>query len=630
MLLSHRGGFMRVLSLLAIFAAVPASVQAFCGFYVAGADTQLFNNATMVVLMRDGTRTVLSMRNDYQGPPEDFALVIPVPVVLQEENVKTLDAAVFDTVDRLAAPRLVEYWEQDPCEEARRRVERAAYDMLEAPMASAEGGSGGRGQVVIEAQFEVGEYEIVILSASDSTALDTWLRDNHYSIPDGAAEVLRPYVEGGMKFFVAKVDVEKVRFTNSHATLSPLRFHYDSQDFSLPVRLGLLNSRGTQDLIVHVLALDQRYEVANYENVTIPTNIDVAETARTRFGEFYAALFDRTIERNPGAIVTEYAWQATNCDPCPGPVLSESDLTTLGADVLPSMPQGAAREMTAESVTVTDAAQNAFAALAIESLKRPLAACVSTRQGSSAVLVRMGADGRPAGPAEVEGLSGTELECMRATLARLRLPPTDAPQEVRATLRWSTDADPWALQSAMQRFVLTRLHARYSRETLSNDLVFRPAPPIVGGREAPGPDGRLETGARPDSVNNFQGRYAMRHPWTGAMDCDAPIRGVWGGPPSGGRNDVMPAQNTAFAPRGEIRLPEVARSNIPEIEITASDRNPSFRVGGEVVEEGSAASSSGSGSGTERSGCGCSSAPSFGGLASLALAALVLVRKRRR
>ena len=36
--------------------------------------------------------------------------------------------------------------------------------------------------------------------------------------------------------------------------LSPLRFHYDAETFTLPVRLGLVNSSGTQDLIVHILA----------------------------------------------------------------------------------------------------------------------------------------------------------------------------------------------------------------------------------------------------------------------------------------------------------------------------------------------------------------------------------------
>ena len=98
--------------------ALPAfstEAAAFCGFYVAGADAKLFNNATQVVLMRDGTRTVLSMQNNYQGPPENFAMVVPVPVVLQKENVKTLPADIFARVDRLSAPRLVEYWEQDPC-----------------------------------------------------------------------------------------------------------------------------------------------------------------------------------------------------------------------------------------------------------------------------------------------------------------------------------------------------------------------------------------------------------------------------------------------------------------------------------------------------------------------------------
>src|SRR5262252_6683593 len=89
--------------------------HAFCGFYVAGSNQKLFNDATQVVLMRDGTRTVLSMQNDYKGPLEDFAMVVPVPVVLHEGDVKTLPKDVFDHTDALGSPRLVEYWEQDPC-----------------------------------------------------------------------------------------------------------------------------------------------------------------------------------------------------------------------------------------------------------------------------------------------------------------------------------------------------------------------------------------------------------------------------------------------------------------------------------------------------------------------------------
>src|SRR5258708_715402 len=96
--------------------SIPRAAHAFCGFYVSGADAKLFNDATQVVLMRGGTRTALSMQNDYKGPPEDFALVVPVPVVLQKENVKILALDAFKRLDTLTAPRLVEYWEQDPCE----------------------------------------------------------------------------------------------------------------------------------------------------------------------------------------------------------------------------------------------------------------------------------------------------------------------------------------------------------------------------------------------------------------------------------------------------------------------------------------------------------------------------------
>ena len=150
--------------------------DAFCGFYVSGTDTKLFNNATQVVLMRDGLRTVLSMQNNYQGPPASFAMVVPVPVVLQKENVKTLPREIFAKLDELDAPRLVEYWEQDPCDEEK-VVEYApgrAYAPVPppAPMAVGPASLG----VTIEAKFAVAEYDIVILSAKDATGLDTWLR----------------------------------------------------------------------------------------------------------------------------------------------------------------------------------------------------------------------------------------------------------------------------------------------------------------------------------------------------------------------------------------------------------------------------------------------------------------------
>ena len=199
----------------AVIVGAPATAHAFCGFYVAGNDQKLFNDATEVVLMREGTRTVLSMQNNYKGPPEAFAMVIPVPTVLHEGDVKTLPKDVFDRVDKMGAPRLVEYWEQDPCQ-----VDRA-YDRPRKMAMHAAGGAPPAPAaekadlgVTIEAKFAVGEYQIVILSAKDSTGLDTWLHQEKYQIPTGAEPLLRPYVEAGMKWFVAKVDPKKVQLPN--------------------------------------------------------------------------------------------------------------------------------------------------------------------------------------------------------------------------------------------------------------------------------------------------------------------------------------------------------------------------------------------------------------------------------
>src|SRR3954454_21067170 len=111
----------RVISALAIFLAAAAwngpALMAFCGFYVAKADTKLFNKASQVVLVRQGDRTVLTMANDFKGDPKEFAVVIPVPTVLQKEQIHIGEKALLDHLDAYSAPRLVEYFDEDPCQQ---------------------------------------------------------------------------------------------------------------------------------------------------------------------------------------------------------------------------------------------------------------------------------------------------------------------------------------------------------------------------------------------------------------------------------------------------------------------------------------------------------------------------------
>ncbi len=534
------------LALLAVTASAPRDADAFCGFYVAPGDGPLYSDATMVALMREGTRTVISMSNNYKGPASDFAMVVPVPVVLQKENVKTLPVDIFQKLEALSAPRLVEYWEQDPCMQMGYEDDMKASAGGAAPMAAAESAGPNKKDygVKIEARFSVGEYDILVLSAKESDGLESWLRDNKYSIPAGASAALAPYIKEQQKFFVAKVDIKKVRMDQQGvAVLSPLRFNYETQDFRLPVRLGLLNAKAKQDLIVFVLAQGKRYETANYPNVFIPTNIDVTEATRNAFGPFYATLFDATIAKAGGkAIVTEYAWESSSCDPCPTPPLEDPEIATLGGDVLYGM--GAPQPM------------------------------------PGGPMGPGGPNGGPMGGYYGGGGSGV---------------------------------------------VLTRLHARYDQNTLTDDIVFRAAEPVVGGREFMTDGKELEKGAKTDSYNNFQGRYAIRHPWTGPINCSNPQRGIWGGPPNGNGNMTpVPATNLAAAPRGDLKLADHVTRGLDDVD--SYDQAVKYAYSG----------GQGAPPPLKSRACGCTlpggdtSWTLGAGLGSVALVAAALRRRRRR
>ena len=554
---------------------VASSAYAFCGFYVSGSNDDLYNNATRVALMRDGERTVLSMQNNYEGPAEDFAMVVPVPVVLKKKEVKTLEDNVFARLDRLTAPRLVEYWERDPCYEppeiTEEELQKRVPDRPSMRSSSARGA--GPPKVKVEAEFKVGEYDIVVLSSTESTALEDWLNQNDYNIPKGAAPYFKPYIQKGQYFFVARVNMDKVQYKDGQAVLSPIRFHYDADDFVLPVRLGLINSKGSQDLITFILAKNNRYEVANLPNVTIPTNIPVKAETKQDFAGFYTQLFDNVLKENPQAVVTEYAWQfvfqGRKCDPCPPePPGPPAQFRSLGADVLPSSSQ-------------------------------------------------------PQQPRQPMGRG------MRR------------PMPVQQSSNW----------------VITRLHTRYGKHTLGEDLVFEPAEPIIGGNGMPqGAQGSFANkGAKKASTNRFQGRYIIRHFWEGEIDCENPRRGVWGGPGGQGQPQTGAADNLGFSEGGETRALATyvdGRETIPGLKMSVADYDsPAGDViasWGKLVEpptlddvkdgssgDGSGSNGSGSGSeggsgaGSQKTG-GCASFWGSSGSAAILLFGLFGVRLARR
>jgi hypothetical protein len=305
------------------------SAQAFCGFYVAKADTKLYNSASKVVIARHEEKNVITMVNDFEGDLNEFAMVVPVPTVIEKEQVHVTENKIIEHLDAFTSPRLVEYFDPNPCQALLYEKTMRAAAMPQAAMDTSNSSAASLG-VKIEAEYTVGEYDIVVLSAEGSSGLIKWLNTNGYKIPQGATDILNSYIKQGIKFFVAKVNLkEQEKLGNKY--LRPLQVAFESPKFMLPIRLGTVNAKGPQELFIFTLTKNGKVEPVNYRSVNIATDINVPLFLKKEFNEFYKSMFNEQVRKeNMKTIFLEYAWDMGWCDPCASEPMTADELRELG------------------------------------------------------------------------------------------------------------------------------------------------------------------------------------------------------------------------------------------------------------------------------------------------------------
>jgi Na+-translocating ferredoxin:NAD+ oxidoreductase RnfD subunit len=308
---------------------------AFCGFYVAKADGTLKNKTSQVIVVRDGEKTVITMYNDFKGSFKDFAMVVPVPVVLKEKDIKVVEPGIFTVLNEYSKPRLVEYFDQNPCSPTMYE-DRAMSNSLSGKVPGLSVDSYKKRETVhIEARYLIGEYDILILSAQESSGLKDWLTENGYKIPEGAEEVLEPYIKSNLKFFVVKVNEKELKKLQNNF-LRPIQISFNSPKFMLPIRLGMANADGDQDMIVYGFTKKGRIECTNYRTISLPTGKKIPLFVKNNFGNFYTNLFQHQWDKEGKSIaMLEYAWDVSphnfmKCDPCVATAPGVQDLVQAG------------------------------------------------------------------------------------------------------------------------------------------------------------------------------------------------------------------------------------------------------------------------------------------------------------
>jgi hypothetical protein len=310
-----------------LFLTTVTTASAFCGFYVSRADGDLYNQASKVVFTRVNDSSVITMSSDYRGPTSEFAMIVPTPSTLDRSQVRTVPSKTVDHLDGYTAPRLVEYFDGDPCNIA-----------VEEPMVVEAASSGATTQqqrrdgaralgVKILREYAVGSYDIQMLSAKRSNGLVTFLKSEGYKLPDGAEAALGSYIDMGMKFFVAKVNLAR-HSTEKAQELEPLQISFRSRDFMLPIQLGKVNADGPQDLIVLMLSRKGMVKLKNYTTKDIPTGQNIPVFVKDVFPQFYRAMIKKLAPES-GAFL-EYAWDMAWCDPCSDDPLTLEEFRQLG------------------------------------------------------------------------------------------------------------------------------------------------------------------------------------------------------------------------------------------------------------------------------------------------------------
>ncbi len=532
---------------------------------------------TDVVVMKKGPSTVVSVMPDYQGPLEPFVVVLAAPADVTADHVVTLKREFIDHANQMSAPRFHEFWEQDPCDpgppeqEWQRDLRVSGSGFLGAGPAS-----GGEKKVAPELSLDTtpkvkeGEYKISVLAAGTSPI--PWLKEHGYAVPPGAEPAVAPYVSQGLVFVMAEVDTKRIELVGGdRAQLSPIRYFTEQPWDTLPSRLGLVNKPpdDKQELTIYALDPTNRYEVANYENLTAPTNVEVDFDVKERMGEFYNSLYDAILKKHPTAFLREYAWPADGCgEPCATVPYELSELLSLGGDVFER--------------AVPDEEKN------------------------------------PKPPELTEEQKAADKEMLKP------LKPKERKQRIKEL---NEDRQRVAVVKALvarNKYILSRLHYRYDDKTLAQDpkLVGK-SDGLAGGTALPKGEKREADMTITSGKNRLQTRFNNFHNWKPVIHCANPDRWKWGKSPPDykGLRKIWIAEDLTRKSRTQISAAKM-------IKTTLRDRGlgPTFAA----ADAGTAPSDAGTA--TEKK-SGCSMSPgreTSGGSVFALLAGFAALGSRRR
>ncbi len=238
-------------ALLALSLAYPRRVSADGAFFYDVEVEKLGNSAESpnqrALIIHDGEKETLVLQVKYSGNVENFAWVVPIPVLPEENSITTDSDSIFQKLHEVTQPRLYKIKGRD------------GWGKL---------GGGGDGPedvaeivpkmgIQVWERLQVGPYAVAVLSGSSSQALIDWLTSNGYHFPKEASSTVDFYVRKNWYFLASRVTVQSaLPKSNSmfQAGLPALKMTFKTEKPVFPLRISELSSAKENEIELYVAA----------------------------------------------------------------------------------------------------------------------------------------------------------------------------------------------------------------------------------------------------------------------------------------------------------------------------------------------------------------------------------------
>ena len=292
----------------------PSSAEACGGFFCDGGATPPVQSAERVIFTHAGGVVTAYVQIEYQGNPDDFAWVIPVPAL---PRLSTASPAIFDAIDQLTAPTF-EFRYRDRVETIKDDASGGCGNGAPASTTSYRDRTASGSNVRVLGMSNVGPYETTTITSDNPNTIANWLVGHGYRLPRDADVILGDYVRK-RSYFVAL----RLRSDATAGTLAPLVLSYAGDEPCIPLKITALASTDVLDVTAFVVsrarAISSTYGEAlpRYENVRpVPSGVGGALTT------YWLVAQDAVREGGGRALVTELATPVSRllADPLSAPV----------------------------------------------------------------------------------------------------------------------------------------------------------------------------------------------------------------------------------------------------------------------------------------------------------------------